>query len=139
LAFLSSGILEKYDFCLPYPQSAQLTATKPSGESVENGDLVLYLVQSNWLGAKLFGGSIDSQAAGEFGSRFTVTLIGQQLLSQLLATPAYAAGASSERGPGDRAIGLQDDRKRIQRVNRAAASKADRHCHRTQTDRRHPR
>jgi ABC-type transport system involved in multi-copper enzyme maturation permease subunit len=55
-----------------------------------------YLVQSNWLGAKMFGGDVDSQAAGEFGSRFTAVLVGQQLLLLLLATPAYTAGAITD-------------------------------------------
>jgi ABC-type transport system involved in multi-copper enzyme maturation permease subunit len=56
----------------------------------------IYLVQSNWLGAKMFGGDIDPQAAGEFGSRFTAVLVGQQLVLLLLATPAYTAGAITD-------------------------------------------
>ena len=53
-------------------------------------------MQSNWLGAKLFGADIDPQAAGEFGNRFTAVLIGQQLALLLLATPAYTAGAITD-------------------------------------------
>jgi ABC-type transport system involved in multi-copper enzyme maturation permease subunit len=56
----------------------------------------LYLVESNWLGARMFGGDLDPQAAGEFGSRFTAVLIGQQLLLLLLATPAFTAGAITD-------------------------------------------
>lgn len=56
----------------------------------------LYLVESNWLGAKIFGGDINSQAAGEFGSHFTAVLVKQQLMLLLLATPAYAAGAITD-------------------------------------------
>ncbi|HLJ92081.1 MAG TPA: ABC transporter permease, partial [Gemmataceae bacterium] len=56
----------------------------------------VYLVHSNWLGSKLFGGDIDAQAAGEFGSHFTAMLVGQQLVLLLLATPAYTAGAITD-------------------------------------------
>src|SRR5437870_1060569 len=56
----------------------------------------IYLVQSNWLGAKMFGGDIDAQAAGEFGNRFTAVLVDQQLVLLLLATPAYTAGAITD-------------------------------------------
>ena len=56
----------------------------------------IYLVQSNWLGARLFGGSIEPQWAGEFGSRFTAVLVGQHLILLLLVTPAYAAGAITD-------------------------------------------
>lgn len=56
----------------------------------------IYLVQSNWLGAKLFGGEIDPQAASAFGSRFTAVLVGQQFVLLLLATPAFTAGAITD-------------------------------------------
>src|SRR5437899_812382 len=56
----------------------------------------IYLLQSNLLGAKMFGGAIDPQAAGAFGSSFTAVLIGQQLALLLLATPAYTAGAITD-------------------------------------------
>jgi ABC-type transport system involved in multi-copper enzyme maturation permease subunit len=56
----------------------------------------LYLVQSNWLGAKIYGGAVECRAAAEFGSRFTAVLIGQQLLLLVLATPAYTAGAIAD-------------------------------------------
>src|SRR5438445_2439521 len=56
----------------------------------------VYLVQSNWLGAKMFGGDVDPQAAGDFGSRFTAVLVSQQLVLLLLATPAYTAGAITD-------------------------------------------
>src|SRR5437773_11603371 len=56
----------------------------------------MYLMESNWLGSRMFGGDIDSEAAGVFGSRFTAVLVSQQLLLLLLATPAYTAGAITD-------------------------------------------
>src|SRR5947209_2735733 len=56
----------------------------------------LYLVQSNWLGATLFGGTIEREAAAEFGTQFTAVLVVQQLLLLLLAAPAYTAGAITD-------------------------------------------